>query len=341
MTQPSYEDQWSRMRVDDVSGVPIWVQIKTQLEYLIATGAVPEGTQIPSVRQLSGRLGVAIDTVRQAYDELTRVNLVTTRRGRGTFTRLPESGARGTSSSRRLWAEADRAAVAYLTEGADPAGRANALANRLRMLDTGMRIGFVGVQVSVERYATQVAEALPSGMQVTPLAIEDVRDDAAMLLGFTHLVTLVFHSTQVEELAPGHCRVLPLMSGLAPRVLDEIADLPAGRVALVARPTTSPVYLDLVLARRDDLELVEVSDDAVEGLDDLDVAAVLHTSAAGSEVARRTADRDLPLIELTHRPQDKSLIDVVNTLRADTESLLELQRTITAALPSAASNRRS
>ncbi|MGD7787718.1 hypothetical protein ACQCX2_05285 [Propionibacteriaceae bacterium Y1700] len=96
-----------------------------------------------------------------------------------------------------------------------------------------------------------------------------------------------------------------------------------------------------MLARRDDLELVEVSDDAVEGVDDLDVAAVLHTSAAGSEVARRTADRDLPLIELTHRPQDKSLIDVVNTLRADTESLLELQRTITAALPSAASNRRS
>ncbi|MDN5725644.1 MAG: GntR family transcriptional regulator [Propionibacteriales bacterium] len=317
------------------------MQIKTQLEYLIATGGVPEGTQIPSVRQLSSRLGVAIDTVRQAYDDLTRAHLVTTRRGRGTFTRLPDSSSTGDFSHRRLWIEADRAAVAYLTGGVNPGARAKAMANRLHMLDHGMRVAFVGVEVSVERYAGQVSDVLPARTPVTPLAIEQVRADPSTLWGFSHVVALVFHSTELEERAPGHCRVLPLMSGLAPRVLDEISQLPQGPVALVARASTSPLYLDLVRARRDDLTLIEVADDSVESLTELDLVAVLHTSATRREVQRHADKRGLPMIELAHRPQDRSLQDVAGTLRSDTESLLELQRTITAALPSAATTSRS
>lgn len=336
-------DHWSRVRLDVDSGVPIWVQIKTQLEYLIATGGVPEGTQLPSVRQLSGRLGVAIDTVRQAYDELTRANLVATRRGRGTFTRLPETGAEERFTNRRVWAEANRITLDALTGSAEPQDIAAALANRLRMLHHGMRIGWVGVGVSVDRYARQLAAELPAGTQVDAVPLEDVRTDPSLLAEHTHVVTLVFHVTETARLAPAHARVLPLMSRLDPGVLDQIAGLPAGKVALVSRSATSPVYQDLVAARRDDLDLIAIGDDRVATLDHHDdLVAVLHSTASTEVVTGHTRSPDLPMIELTHRPQDKSLRDVSQSLRADAELLLDLQRASTPARnnPPASATRR-
>lgn len=325
-------DHWSRVRLDVDSGVPIWVQIKTQLEYLIATGGVPEGTQLPSVRQLSARLGVAIDTVRQAYDDLTRANLVATRRGRGTFTRLPETGAEERFSNRRVWAEANRVTLDALAGSSEPQDVAAALANRLRMLHHGMRIAWVGVGVSIDRYARQLAAELPSGTQVDALPLEAVRTDPTLLAEFTHVVSLVFHVTETDRLAPAHARVLPLMSRLDPGVLDQITGLPAGKVALVSRSTTSPVYQDLVTARRDDLELVAISDDQIATLDDHDdLVAVLHSTAASDQVSDHTRSRGLPLVELTHRPQDKSLHEVSQSLRADAQFLIELQRASTPA----------
>lgn len=325
-------DHWSRVRLDAGSGVPIWVQIKTQLEYLIATGGVPEGTQLPSVRQLSSHLGVAIDTVRQAYDDLTRANLVATRRGRGTFTRLPETGAEERFSNRRVWAEANRLTLDALAGSSEPQDVAAALANRLRMLHHGMRIAWVGVGVSVDRYARQLAAELPAGTQVDALPLEDVRNDPSLLAEHTHVVTLVFHVTETARLAPAHSRVLPLMSRLDPGVLDQISGLPAGKVALISRSATSPVYQDLVTARRDDLELVAINDDRVASLDEhKDLVAVLHSTASSDRVTGHARPTGLPLVELTHRPQDKSLREVSQSLRADAEFLIELQRASTPA----------
>lgn len=81
----SEEGPWA-LRVDHGSGIPLWVQLKTQLEHVITAGVVPAGTRLPSVRALSSELGVAIDTIRQAYEELGKTGLVVTQRGTGTFT---------------------------------------------------------------------------------------------------------------------------------------------------------------------------------------------------------------------------------------------------------------
>ena len=46
---------------------PVYVQVARQIRLLIASGALPSGMTLPSVRQLSGDLSVNLNTVARAY----------------------------------------------------------------------------------------------------------------------------------------------------------------------------------------------------------------------------------------------------------------------------------
>jgi DNA-binding transcriptional regulator YhcF (GntR family) len=48
-------------------GDAVYAQVAQQLGKLIASGALPSGTAIPSVRQLARDLGVSLNTVARAY----------------------------------------------------------------------------------------------------------------------------------------------------------------------------------------------------------------------------------------------------------------------------------
>lgn len=50
---------------DDLAAV--YAQVAQQLRQLIASGSLPPGTAIPSVRQLARDLGVSLNTVARAY----------------------------------------------------------------------------------------------------------------------------------------------------------------------------------------------------------------------------------------------------------------------------------
>ena len=70
--------------VDVTSGVPPYEQIRGQVASLIAAGALPAGTRLPTVRDLAADLGVAVGTVVRAYRELEGAGLVVSRRRTGT-----------------------------------------------------------------------------------------------------------------------------------------------------------------------------------------------------------------------------------------------------------------
>src|SRR5215468_8186916 len=55
------------------------------LEQAIRSGRLPTGAQLPTHRDLSKRLGVAVSTVSRAYAEATRRGLIDATVGRGTF----------------------------------------------------------------------------------------------------------------------------------------------------------------------------------------------------------------------------------------------------------------
>ena len=69
----------------EYSGVPIYVQLRDQLQRWIATGALKAGDQMPTMRQVAVAVRVDLNTVRHAYDELERAGAIVLVRGRGSF----------------------------------------------------------------------------------------------------------------------------------------------------------------------------------------------------------------------------------------------------------------
>jgi len=70
--------------VDDASPVPPYEQVRAQLAAQITDHVLVVGTRLPTVRQLAGDLGLAVNTVARAYRELESAGLVETRGRRGT-----------------------------------------------------------------------------------------------------------------------------------------------------------------------------------------------------------------------------------------------------------------
>ena len=66
-------------------GVPIYLQIVNQVKYLVASGRLEPGAELPPIRALAEQLVVNPNTVARAYRELERAGVVTTRRTAGTF----------------------------------------------------------------------------------------------------------------------------------------------------------------------------------------------------------------------------------------------------------------
>ena len=71
--------------IDHSSGLPVWIQIKNRIAYLIGSGAVVPGDRLPTVRALAVDLDISYNTVNRAYMDLEREGYISTRKGRGTF----------------------------------------------------------------------------------------------------------------------------------------------------------------------------------------------------------------------------------------------------------------
>ena len=80
-----------QFHVNPSDELPIYRQIMRQITDAVAGGRIAPGEQLPSHRDLAEQLVIAPLTVKKAYDELERLGLIVTQRGRGTFIseRLP------------------------------------------------------------------------------------------------------------------------------------------------------------------------------------------------------------------------------------------------------------
>jgi len=72
------------LTVNTDNDLALWLQLKQQLTWLIASGQIQPGEKLPSVRQVAGHLGINLNTVRAAYQKLEAESLVATRQGSGT-----------------------------------------------------------------------------------------------------------------------------------------------------------------------------------------------------------------------------------------------------------------
>ena len=79
--------------IDKLSGKPVYEQIIEGIEKNILMGVYPEGSVLPSLRELSVTLGITPNTIQKSYAELIRRGVIIPSPGSGTYV-APEAKAR-------------------------------------------------------------------------------------------------------------------------------------------------------------------------------------------------------------------------------------------------------
>jgi len=95
------------VEVDPDSFVPPYEQIRQQITAMIDSGVLAPGARLPSIRQLAGDLGLAVNTVARSYRELEAAGLVVSRVGNGTTVAASGAPLSQAERHRRLRAAAD------------------------------------------------------------------------------------------------------------------------------------------------------------------------------------------------------------------------------------------
>jgi GntR family transcriptional regulator len=74
-----------QLHIEPGDELPIYRQLMRQITDAVAGGRLSPGCKLPSQRDLAEQLVISPLTVKKAYDELERLGVICTQRGRGTF----------------------------------------------------------------------------------------------------------------------------------------------------------------------------------------------------------------------------------------------------------------
>ncbi|MCQ2561971.1 MAG: GntR family transcriptional regulator, partial [Clostridia bacterium] len=87
-------DNIFNLQLDPSQEVPIYRQIVDAVTAEVRSGRMEYGTKLPTVRDLSSALDIAIGTIKRAYDELEASGIISKARGRGTFVSWTDDNSR-------------------------------------------------------------------------------------------------------------------------------------------------------------------------------------------------------------------------------------------------------
>lgn len=76
-------------RLNQSSGIPLYLQLIEQVKHAVATGALRSGDQLPGIRRLAMELVMNPNTVVRAYRELEHEGVIELKQGSGAFIREP------------------------------------------------------------------------------------------------------------------------------------------------------------------------------------------------------------------------------------------------------------
>jgi GntR family transcriptional regulator len=127
------------LHVDPSAATPIWSQIEDGVRRLVASGALPPGKPVPSVRELARDLRVNPATVAKAYQRLTDAGVLLVRRGEGTFVSDAPPAMGRAERARELRDEATRYASVAVTLGSTADEAATQLGAAWKRLTDGAK----------------------------------------------------------------------------------------------------------------------------------------------------------------------------------------------------------
>jgi GntR family transcriptional regulator len=181
MTNVEAEVEQALKRITDAIDreltVPVSVQLRGALEFGIASGELPIGARLPSVRAFAARLGISPVTVSSVFGALQQAGHIEGRVGSGTF--VSDSGNQRPVARMR---ELERK-VAELVEFARECGLGPAeLAMRVSLSTPrrrrSVRLLMVGnFHDATDAYADTLRPHLPEGDTIRSAILDDLQDD--------------------------------------------------------------------------------------------------------------------------------------------------------------------
>lgn len=97
------------VHVDADADKPLFDQLRVQIIEGIRDGRLSPGTRLPTVRELAGQIGLAVNTVARAYRELESAGVVETRGRYGSFVARADPADAAMAAAANSFAQAARA----------------------------------------------------------------------------------------------------------------------------------------------------------------------------------------------------------------------------------------
>jgi len=308
--------------IDRKSGIPIYLQLKKHIEYLISTGFWERGRQLPTERALAEDLGISRNTVSVAYRELESEGLLTSFQGKGTFVAGRDSAKRQRSREERVERIIDAALGDAMEIGFSIDDFVNLVGKRAgekKELLSHLELTFVECNREQVDYFAKELE-LGSGVHIRPLLIDDFDDVPAdhleQLQNTDMIATTFFHLDQLRRTVPERAsEILGIALDPDMSTMVRVARLPREPLGLVciSQLFAERVGKSLALAGLEFPEILTVTsrrrDDVGRVLDR--VSAVLVSPSRRREV-EKLLPRKMDVIEFVYRPDEGS----INMLRS-------------------------
>lgn len=211
--------------------IPIYQQLVDTIRAAVKKGILVPNQQLPTVQELSGKLGIARGTIKRAYDELERAGLVDKAQGRGTFVCYQPA----TSGSRK---EQAMAAIDKMLNDLDDMGFSPAEINiflNLKLRERAEQASQVKIAVlecNTENLSqmTEQLHAIPH-IDLYSYLVETVEQYPYKLTEDLDLiVTTAAHAAFLEKVLPDRKKIARVAICLTPHCLSNIIKLRKGKV---------------------------------------------------------------------------------------------------------------
>ena len=225
--------------------IPIYQQLVDAIRVAVKKGILVSGQKLPTVHEMTNALGIARGTVKRAYDELERINLIQKVQGRGTFVSYNQDNSVGRKEKAMI---AIGKMIDYLENMGLSPQEINIFINlKLReRSEQEANVKVAAVECNPENLS-QISEQLRhiSGVDLYSFTLDNVKQYPYKLNEeFELVITTSSHAEYLESVVPIKNRVTRIALRPSARSLSKIIKIESGKkVGIIA---TSHRFSDLL-----------------------------------------------------------------------------------------------
>ena len=219
--QTNMWEVWAEMKT--TSGKTDVNSIKDIIQQMITHQGQKTGTKLPSVRELSAKLGVNRNTVYSAYKKLEASGIISIRRGSGVYITNVETKV---ADPKQLKVELSKYLTAARLSGLEKEDAQVMILNILHEVYQAQYQKILFVECNMydsETIRRELMISLP--IEVVPVTLSDVFERPEMLAGYQIVCTTYYHIKELERL-DFKGKLIALHHSPSPKSVHLIATIP-------------------------------------------------------------------------------------------------------------------